>query len=278
MKKKVISIIMVAALAVLPLVGCTETEADADAVYEVIGGISEPTRVWNEAAEVVAEAPVEETTEEAYEPTVYSMEPQLFVTNKTAELLTSDKDWEVTGNVEEGTELTLVGYTGKGYYQTEDGYFISASDVEAKAEEVTEEKETQVVETEVKPQTTTTTTTTQNNNNTTTTQESQPEQTEAEQPAQEQTPVTEQETPTPAPEPTPEPQPTQEVPVTNTIVCGECGATFATDEECVAHVIAAHSPNPDEHSTVGCSHPNAWEDENGMLYCPDCGGYVSHNG
>ncbi len=62
----------------------------------------------------------------------------------------------------------------------------------------------------------------------------------------------------------------------NTIVCGHCGATFETDEECIAHLYAEHVDDDPEPSHIGCAHPNAWEDENGMLYCPDCGGYVSH--
>ena len=193
MKNKVISIIMVATLAVLPLVGCTEQtgEAEADAVYEVVGGISEPTRVWNEDnVEAEAEAPA--TDSEAYTPDVLAMEPTAFVTNKVADILTSDKDGEVVDTIEEGTELVLVGTTGKGYYQTEDGTFISASDVE---KVVIEE---QVAETETKPATTqnnTTTTTTTTPTSTTTesapAQESQPVQ--QEQPAQQtEQPATEQ--------------------------------------------------------------------------------------
>ena len=296
MKKKMVAIIMTAALAVLPLVGCTEqtgeAEADAGAVYEVVGGISEPTREWNEVStdNVEAEAEAPATDGEAYAPNVLAMEPTAFVANKVADILTSDKDGEVVRTLAEGEEITLVGTTGKGYYQTEDGAFISASDVE---KVVIEE---QVAETETKPTTTqnnTTPTTTTTPTSTTTesapaAQESQPTQEQPTQqesqpvqeeqaPVQEQTPVAEQETPAPAPEPTPapEPQPTQEVPVTNTIVCDMCGATFATEEECVAHLYAAHVEDPTP-SAIGCAHPNAWEDENGMLYCPDCGGYVSH--
>ena len=190
---------MVAALAVLSLAGCTEQtgEAEAEVTYEVVGGISEPTRVWNEDnVEVEAEAPAADG--EAYTPDVLAMEPTAFVTNKVADILTSDKDGEVVDTIEEGTELVLVGTTGKGYYQTEDGTFISASDVE---KVVIEE---QVAETETKPVTT-------QNNTTTTTQESQPVQ--QEQPAQQtEQPATEQtyEEPQQTEQPQQQEQPAQE--------------------------------------------------------------------
>lgn len=70
----------------------------------------------------------------------------------------------------------------------------------------------------------------------------------------------------------PEPQPTPDY----VIYCGICHAGFYSEEECDAHYYSTHY-DANAHSTVGCSHPNAWEDENGMLYCPDCGGYVSHH-
>lgn len=181
MNKKVISIIMVASLAALALSGCTEKTGEAEVTYKVVGGISEPTRVWNEVTtdDVKAEAPEEETVEE-YFPDVLPMDPLTFVTNKTANTLTSDKDGEVIETLDEGTEIVLVGTTGKGYYATEDGAFISASDVEKVVSE--ESKEEQVAET--KPQTTTTT----------------------------QTPTTTTETPAPAQESQPAPEQTYEEP------------------------------------------------------------------
>lgn len=162
-------------------VGCTPDDAtEAEVTYEVVGGISEPTRVWNEVESDAEEvAPAEEEAPaigEEYTPDVLAMNPKAFVANKVAELLTSDKDGEVVGTLAEGEEVTLVGTTGKGYYATEDGYFISVSDVVAKVETA------EVVEAETKPVTTTqapTTTTAP------TQQESQsPSQEQESQPAQ----------------------------------------------------------------------------------------------
>lgn len=189
MRNKMVAMIMTAALAALSLAGCTPEAAEAEVTYKVVGGISEPVRVWNEVADdaVVSDdaevAPEGETLEEEaeteYIPDVLPMEPTAFVTNKAADTLTSDKDGEVVDTLEEGAELVLVGTTGKGYYQTEDGSFISASDVEKVV------IEGQVAET--KPQTTTTTQSTALATTTTESaapaQESQPEQ---EQPTQEQ--------------------------------------------------------------------------------------------
>lgn len=154
--------------------GCTEEEI---ANYVVVGGISEPTRVWNEVVETPEVEVTEEEAEEAYTPDVLPMEPTAFVTNKTADTLTSDKDGEVVATLEEGTELTLVGTTGKGYYQTEDGAFISASDVEKVV--IAEEETTE----EVAQTSSTTTTTTQTPAAQTPATTEQP----AEQPATEQT-------------------------------------------------------------------------------------------
>lgn len=192
MRKKILSATIIMALTAMMFAGCTPEAAEAEVTYKVVGGISEPTRVWNEVAEAPAEVPVEETAEE-YIPDVLPMDPLTFVTNKAANTLTSDKDGEVVETLDEGTEIVLVGTTGKGYYQTEDGAFISASDVE---KVVIEE---QVAETETKPATTTTTTTTQTPTTTT----------ETPAPAQEQ-PTQQESQPAPAPEPTPTPEPTPE--------------------------------------------------------------------
>lgn len=190
MKKKIVSMITIAALA-LSFAACTAetSEVEPEVTYKVVGGISEPTRVWNEVEEASAEAPAEETAEE-YIPDVLAMEPTAFVTNKVANTLTSDKDGEVIATLEEGTELTLVGTTGKGYYQTEDGAFISASDVEKIV--VAEEE---VVEEVAQTSTTTTTQTPATQQTPTTIEQSQPAQEQtyeepqqtAEAPAQEQT-------------------------------------------------------------------------------------------
>ena len=278
MKKKVISIIMTAALATLAIAGCTPdtTEAEAGVTYEVAGGISEPTRVWNE----VAETTEEEVTEEAepYVPTVVPMNPKAFVANKDADILSSDMDWEVLGTLAEGEEITVVGATGKGYYQTEAGGFICASDIEAKVEAETEE-ETRVAE--GGNTTTTTTTTTQNNNTpatTTTTQggngtptTEQPQTQTSEAPAENSAPAPSPE-PAPAPAPAPEPAPAPAY----TAECGICGATFSSDDECLAHINSAHADFTYT-QTQTCRHEHTHQevcDGQNVTICDDCGGLV----
>lgn len=174
-----VSVAMAATLATVMLTGCTPDEAaEAEVIYKVVGGISEPTRVWNETqAEVVAETEVEAEAE--YVPDVCALKnPMTLIAQTNVDLLTSDVDGEVVETLAEGTEIVAVGTTGKGYYVTEEGNFICATGLEVKVET---EEDTKVADTPTQGTTTATTTTT----TTTTTSTSAPAQTTEAAPAQE---------------------------------------------------------------------------------------------
>lgn len=191
MRKKILSATIIMALTAMMFAGCTPEAAEAEVTYKVVGGISEPTRVWNEVAEAPAEAAIEEEevpTEEVapaecpgapeYTPT----EPEVadtgcagrYIVKEPNEKLSfvayagDSEKFDVIRELAGGEFVQVTGKTTKGWYALSDGSYIHSY-----VAEYSPEPKPQVVQTQPQTQTAPA--------------ESQPTQQEQSQPTQEQT-------------------------------------------------------------------------------------------
>ena len=205
MKNKMVAMIMTAALATLTLAGCTEQTGEAEVTYKVVGGISEPIRVWNEVVEVAIEeeeVPTEEiaSAECPGAPEYTPTEPEMadtgcagrYVVKEPNEKLSftayagDSEKFDAIRELAGGEFVQVTGKTTKGWYALSDGSYIHSYVVEYSPEKKQQVAQTQP-QTQVAPA------------------ESQPAQQEQTQPAEQQ-PTYEEPTQT-AEAPTEETQP-----------------------------------------------------------------------